>query len=440
MSDDAHYHMYDGTRLPVSDVNTGRDCVKGGPSDGNTLFLRILKSAQRQNNSTRNSKNLDRFLEIVDGDPGGADNEDADGTLDDVSGISSSDDECAALMTSLSISTDATESVNATNVNRNKPNGCQHIQWRDSHVSAENSDNVETSGWSDNAKDGLKLSKCFHIEDRHLKIVQTRDPTAVKLRKTVASEKQDCISKATAHSKTLDGFTTASDLAATPRKISRDINTPTNSLASLELSRYGVTLVDVSPNLVRHRFPRNTQISKTRHKLNRSHFLRAARSQFCRKDASCSKAVSAMKNKLPPSFRPNLRYCMAYPKQCSTPRCYKSREKTRIGWAQQPVYPPRARHVAVNCEILTLPQSSDVEIQTSHAVAEFGTQTVTATKDVYVQNTTRSKHRCVGTEVKRYTEVGTQSTPNTSDKMCETSHYVVRLPDVHYDGTTWNAW
>ncbi|ELU16292.1 hypothetical protein CAPTEDRAFT_199561 [Capitella teleta] len=119
--------------------------------------------------------------------------------------------------------------------------------------------------------------------------------------------------------------------------------------------------------------------------------------------------------KVPNSFQPKTRYGRE-------PRVQGKRESDakHRRWPQFPVYPPKARHAEVMCEIIRLAQTLDLGIQATPETTSAGTQSVAETTDTSTQypKTRKCDAQCqtIKPEVE---DIAIQNVPKMANKMEE---------------------
>ena len=175
-----------------------------------------------------------------------------------------------------------------------------------------------------------------------------------------------------------------------------------------------------------------------RRQFHRGNFLRYKYPTQFHKDRSDSSRAAVQKQKLqdrlPPSLCPSVRYGKEPRIQSGSSRMSKKQSKPEEGGRKDryPVYPPRARHVGVECEILRLVETTDKNVQISATMVNAGCQ---HRPEVAEKGTQRPKNKPkeveIQTDQKTFEDTASQIKPEMKNCMVETSVRIMYYPEVN---------
>jgi hypothetical protein len=128
--------------------------------------------------------------------------------------------------------------------------------------------------------------------------------------------------------------------------------------------------------------------------------------------------------KIPNSFQPRTRYGREPRVQAKRDSDSKSRK-----WPQCPLYPPKARHAEIMCEIIRLVQTLDLGIQATPQMADTAIQSIAQMTDAATQYP-RVRKAEVGCQTldPDVQDAAIQNVPQMANKMEETSVRILYFP------------
>ena len=131
------------------------------------------------------------------------------------------------------------------------------------------------------------------------------------------------------------------------------------------------------------------------------------------------------------NFRPPSAFCAPL-RYAQEPRAMKAREQKPKcpRWPEPPRYPPKARHVGVDCNILRLVEQLHVAVQCQPEVTEAAVWCALRMVDGSTQYPRiKYKDASVQTTIKMFSDQGVQNKPTTKNRMVETSERILYLPE-----------
>ena len=139
------------------------------------------------------------------------------------------------------------------------------------------------------------------------------------------------------------------------------------------------------------------------------------------------------------NFRPPSAFCAPL-RYAQEPRAAKTREQKPkcARWPEPPRYPPKARHVAVDCQILHLVEQLHVAIQCQPEVAEASVWCPLRMVNASTQYPRlKYKNASVQTTAKTFSDQGVQSKPEMRNQLVETTETILYQPSLEtVQGTT----
>lgn len=143
-------------------------------------------------------------------------------------------------------------------------------------------------------------------------------------------------------------------------------------------------------------------------------------------DSSSGQQQKQRRANVPASLCPPSRYAKEPKLQTD-----KGRRKGERRWPQPPLYPPKARHVGTECEIIKMVDKMEIGVQATPKISSVLCQCAPPMSDSSTQYP-RKKVRHVGVQLSRECkDQGTQNVRPTKNKMVETSVRVLYFPEVN---------
>ena len=177
--------------------------------------------------------------------------------------------------------------------------------------------------------------------------------------------------------------------------------------------------------LSRAKRPNSAQRLLSRRQFHRGYFVRARYGAHAR-DAETPAAKQTI-------FRPPSAFCAPL-RYAQEPRAVKARKQKPTNssrWPEPPRYPPKARHVGVDCDIIRLVEQLHVQVQCQPEVSDAAVWCALMMVDGSTQHPRVSrKDASVQTTTKTFTDRGVQNKPATRNRMVETSVRILYQPEI----------
>ena len=177
--------------------------------------------------------------------------------------------------------------------------------------------------------------------------------------------------------------------------------------------------------LSRAKRPNSAQRLLRRRHFHRGYFVRARYGAHAR-DAETPAAKQTI-------FRPPSAFCAPL-RYAQEPRAVKARKQKPTNssrWPEPPRYPPKARHVGVDCDILRLVEQLHVNVQCQPEVSDAAVWCALRMVDGSTQYPRVShKDASVQTTTKTFSDRGVQNKPATRNRKVETSVRILYQPEI----------
>ena len=171
--------------------------------------------------------------------------------------------------------------------------------------------------------------------------------------------------------------------------------------------------------------PNSAQRLLSRQQFHRGYFVRARYGARAR-DVETPAAKQTI-------FRPPSAFCAPL-RYAQEPRAVKARKQKPANtsrWPEPPRYPPKARHIGVDCDILRLVEQLHVHVQCKPEVSDAAVWCALRMIDGSTQYPRVSyKDASVQTTTKTFSDRGVQNKPATRNRMVETSVRILYQPEL----------
>ena len=172
--------------------------------------------------------------------------------------------------------------------------------------------------------------------------------------------------------------------------------------------------------------PNSAQRLLSRRQFHRGYFVRARYGAHARD-------VETPSTKQQTIFRPPSAFCapLRYAQEPRAAKARKQKPTNTSRWPEPPRYPPKARHVGVDCDILRLVEQLHVHVQCKPEVSDAAVWCALRMVDGATQYPRVSyKDASVQTTTKTFSDRGVQNKPTTRNRMVETSVRILYQPEL----------